>query len=202
MRHFSFFAATLIVAGTCAAAASTAARAESFQAELRIDGQKPVAGLPNDVAQLDFADGSGRHVALVRQSGRVVSPGALAGATAQDWGFHEVVVGRTVQDRAHGYLVISRSAKDVLYLRTHTREADKDGRGPSSAPLYTGTWRVTGGSGSFRGLWGTGTLSIKSVSATERQWILEGEMGPAQPPAADKKKPAPKATHKQSGHPD
>jgi len=46
--------------------------------------------------------------------------------------------------------------------------------------------------GSFRDMWGVGTLTIKSVSAAERLWVLKGDMGGATPPAADKKKPAQK----------
>jgi hypothetical protein len=45
--------------------------------------------------------------------------------------------------------------------------------------LDNGVWEVIGGTGNFKGLKGAGILHIKPVSATDRNFILEGEIVPA-----------------------
>jgi hypothetical protein len=65
-----------------------------------------------------FADGSNRHVALVRHSGKVASEGMLRGATVQEWGFHEVTLGPETNGRGTGNLVIARRP------RQHTLSED------------------------------------------------------------------------------
>lgn len=67
--------------------------------------KKGEPGLPDEYTRLVFADGSNRHVALVRHSGKVASEGMLRGATVQEWGFHEVTLGPETNGRGTGNLV-------------------------------------------------------------------------------------------------
>jgi hypothetical protein len=45
--------------------------------------------------------------------------------------------------------------------------------------LDNGTWQVVGGTGRFAGLKGAGSLNIRSVGPTDRNFILKGELFPA-----------------------
>lgn len=45
--------------------------------------------------------------------------------------------------------------------------------------LDNGTWEVVSGTGKLAGLKGAGVLHIKSVSPTDRNFILEGDIFPA-----------------------
>ncbi len=84
-------------------------QAKPVTVELRFDIKNGEPGLPNEYTKLIFADGSNRYVALVRRSGKVVSEGMLRGATAQEWGFHEVTLGPETNGLGTGYLVITQA---------------------------------------------------------------------------------------------
>ncbi len=45
--------------------------------------------------------------------------------------------------------------------------------------LGNGHWELVGGTGTFAGMKGVGTLQIKRASKTSRRFILEGELVPA-----------------------
>lgn len=150
--------------------------AEPFTVECRFDVKKGEPGQPNEYTKLEFADDSNRYVALVRRSGRVVGEGMLRGATVQDWGFHEVTLGPETDGRGTGYLVISHSPSDIIYLKTQLRQVSLSGKGNEQRSVFTGLWEVSGATGKFKGLKGAGTLRINRLSESERQWILDGEM--------------------------
>ncbi|MGF6937088.1 hypothetical protein OKW41_006250 [Paraburkholderia sp. UCT70] len=151
-------------------------QAKPFTVELRFDIKKGEPGLPNEYTRLVFADGSNRYVALVRRSGKVVTEGALRGATVQEWGFHEVTLGPETNGRGTGYLVITRGPGDILYLKTQLRQITVAGKRGEPRSAFNGLWEVSGATGKFNGLQGAGTLRIKRLSESERQWVLEGEL--------------------------
>ena len=66
--------------------------------------------------RLEFADGSKRFLAMVRREGKATGQGPLVGATATEWGMHEVTPG--VGAKAHGYLVFTMPDGDIAYLKT------------------------------------------------------------------------------------
>jgi hypothetical protein len=116
VRHFQKVAVVLGMAGACWLSTSLPASAEPFTVEFRFDVKKGEPGQPNEYTKLGFANGSNRYVALVRRSGKAVGERMLRGATVQDWGFHEVTFGLETDGRGTGYLVISRSPGDIIYL--------------------------------------------------------------------------------------
>lgn len=124
--------------------------------------------------RLDFADGSKRYLAMVRREGKATGQGPLVGATATEWGMHEVTPGVGID--AHGYLVFTMPDGDVVYLKEQSRATTVSGPDGKPRNLLNGSWEVVGASGKLKGLQGAGTLRINAVSPTERQWILEGEM--------------------------
>ncbi|MGU7773314.1 hypothetical protein ACV229_24440 [Burkholderia sp. MR1-5-21] len=176
MGHLQKLAAVFGVLAACCLSASWPTLAKPFTAELRFDVKKGEPGLPNEYTKLEFADGSNRYVALVRRSGKVVSEGALHGATVQEWGFHEVTLGPDTNGRGTGYLVITGGPGDILYLKTRLRQVSLPGKADEARSVFNGLWEVSGATGKFKGLQGAGTLRINPLSEKERQWILEGEL--------------------------
>jgi hypothetical protein len=124
--------------------------------------------------RLDFVDGSKRYLAMVRREGKATGQGPLVGATATEWGMHDVTPG--VGTNSHGYLVFAMPDGDVAYLKTQFRGTSMAGPDGKPMNLLNGSWEVVGASGKLKGLQGAGTLRINAVGPTERQWILDGEM--------------------------
>jgi hypothetical protein len=160
----------------CCISAGPIALATPFSAEFRFDIKKGEPGLPNEYTKLEFADGSNRYVALVRRSGRVVGSGMFRGAMVQEWGFHEVTLGPEANGRGTGYLVITRGPGDALYLKTQLRQLTLPSKTDEPSSVFNGLWEVSGATGIYKGLEGTGTLRINRLSEFERQWLLDGEM--------------------------
>jgi hypothetical protein len=176
MRHFLKLAAMLGMVAACWLSLTLPALAKPFTAELRFDIKKGEPGLPNEYTKLEFADGSNRYIALVRRSGKVVSAGVLHGATVQDWGYHEVTLGPDTNGRGAGYLIMTSGPGDLLYLKTQLRQITVPSRGNEPRSVFNGLWEVSGATGKFKGLQGSGTLRIERLSESVRQWILEGEL--------------------------
>jgi hypothetical protein len=168
--------AVLGLAVACSMSASLPALAKPFSTEFRFDIKTGEPGLPNEYTKLEFADGSDRYVALVRRTGRVVGSGMFLGAMVQEWGFHEVTLGAEPNGQGVGYLVISRGAGDMLYLKTQLRQLSVPTKAGELRSVFSGLWEVSGATGTFRGLQGAGTLRINRLSEHERQWMLDGEM--------------------------
>lgn len=129
---------------------------------------------PKESLRLDFADGSKRYLAMVRREGKATGQGPLVGATATEWGMHDVTPG--VGFNSHGYLVFAMPDGDIAYLKTQVRATTVPGPDGKPNNLVNGSWEVVGASGKLKGLQGAGTLRINAVGPTERQWILDGEM--------------------------
>lgn len=176
MLDFRKWAAVFGLAAACWLSASPSALAKPFSAELRFDIKKGEPGLPNEYTKLEFADGSNRYVALVRRSGRVVSGGMFRGAMVEEWGFHEVTLGPQANGRGTGYLVITRGPDNALYLKTQLRQLTLPTKTDEQSSVFNGLWEVSGATGMYRGLQGTGTLRINRLSEFERQWLLDGEI--------------------------
>ena len=176
MGHFRKWAVVFGLAAAYWLSASPSVQAKPFSTELRFDIKKGEPGQPNEYTKLEFADGSNRYVALVRRTGRVVDSGMLRGAMVQEWGFHEVTQGPDANGRGTGYLVISRGPGNILYLKTQLRQITVSTKAGESHSVFNGLWEISGATGTFSGLQGTGTLQINRLSESERQWLLDGEI--------------------------
>lgn len=126
--------------------------------------------------RLDFADGSKHFVAMVRREGKATGQGPLAGTAVTEYGRHDVVPG--VGGDPSGYLVFTAADGGVAYVKWLVRAVFVPGPDGKPALLDNGVWEVVGATGKFKGLQGAGTLHIKSVSPTDRNFILEGELVP------------------------
>lgn len=129
--------------------------------------------VPKEQIRLDFADGSRHFVVAVRREGKAEGSGALAGAEVTEHGWHDIAPG--VGGDPRGYLVFTASKEDVAYIKWQVRAVFVPGADGKPKLLDNGFWEIVGGTGKFKGLKGAGTLHIKAVSPTDREFSLTGE---------------------------
>ncbi len=131
--------------------------------------------VPKEQIRLDFADGSKHFVLAVRREGKAEGDGPLAGASVTEYGWHDIEPAAGGGD-PRGYLVFTASKDDVAYVKWQVRAVFVPGADGKPRLLDNGFWEVVGGTGKFKGLKGAGTLHIKAVSPTDREFSLIGEL--------------------------
>jgi hypothetical protein len=131
---------------------------------------------PKEQIQLDFSDGSKHFVLMVRREGKATGEGLLAGASVTEFGRHDIIPG--VGADPSGYLVFTLPGGDIAYVKWLVRGVFVSGPDGKPKLLDNGVWEVVSGTGKLKGLKGAGTLHIKAVSPTDRNFILEGELVP------------------------
>jgi hypothetical protein len=129
---------------------------------------------PKEQIRLDFAEGSKQFVAMTKREGKASGSGPLVGAAVTEYGLHDIVPGTS--GSANGYLVFTAPDGDLAYVKWLLRAVFVAGPGAKPTLLDNGVWVVVGGTGKWKGLTGAGSLHIKPVSATDRNYILEGEL--------------------------
>lgn len=132
---------------------------------------------PREQIRLDFADGSEHFVLMVKREGKAAGQGPLAGTAVTEYGRHDIVPG--VGGDPSGYLVFKATEGDVAYVKWSMRAIFLPGPDGKPELVDNGVWEVVGGTGKFKGLKGTGMLHIHRVSPTDRNFILEGNLVPA-----------------------
>lgn len=130
--------------------------------------------VPKEQIKLDFKDGSGHFVLMVRREGTASGSGLLDGAQIVEYGRHDIVPG--VAGDPSGYLVTTKGEGNVAYIKWTVRAVFIPGKDGKPEIHDNGFWEVVSGTGSFKGLKGAGTLHIKSASPTDRIFILDGEL--------------------------
>lgn len=128
---------------------------------------------PKEQMRLDFADGSKHFVLMVRREGKAQGSGPLDGAAVTEYGFHDLVPGQAGDPR--GYLVFTRPDGGIAYVKWQVRAVFIPGADGKPKLLDNGFWEIAGAAGSLKGLTGAGTLHIRAVSPTDRQFELKGE---------------------------
>jgi hypothetical protein len=130
---------------------------------------------PKEQMRLEFADGSGHFVLMVRREGKAEGAGSLVGAEVTEYGWHDIEPG--VAGDPRGYLVFKVPGGDLAYVKWQVRAVFVPGSDGKPKLLDNGFWEIAGGTGKFRGSKGAGTLHIKAVSPTDREYSLTGEIG-------------------------
>lgn len=130
--------------------------------------------LPKEQIKLDFKDGSGHFVLMVRREGTAAGAGLLDGAQIVEYGRHDIVPG--VSGDPSGYLVATKGEGNIAYIKWTVRAIFLPGKDGKPELNDNGFWEVVSGTGAFKGLKGAGTLHIKSASPTDRIFILDGQM--------------------------
>ena len=135
--------------------------------------------VPKEQIKLDFKDGSGHFVLMVRREGTASGTGLLSEASVVEFGRHDIIPG--VGGDPSGYLVVTKGEGNVAYIKWTVRAVFIPGKDGKPELNDNGFWEVVGGTGSFKGLKGAGTLHIKAANPTDRIFILEGNVAPALP---------------------
>ncbi len=128
---------------------------------------------PKEQIKLDFADGSGHFLLQVRREGKATGTGALSGAAVTEHGFHDITPG--IGGDPRGYLVFAAPDGDKVYVKWLVRAVFVPGPDGKPKLLDNGFWEAVSGTGRFSGVKGAGTLHIKTVSPTDREFSLNGE---------------------------
>ena len=124
--------------------------------------------------KLDFQDGSGHFVLMVKREGVSTGSGVLAGASVTEFGRHDITP--NVSGDPSGYLVLTKGEGNTAYLKWTVRAIFLPSKDGKSQIHDNGFWEVVSGTGSFKGLKGAGTLHMKPAAApTDRTFTLEGE---------------------------
>ena len=129
--------------------------------------------VPKEQIKLDFKDGSGHFVLMVRREGSAAGTGLLDGAQLVEFGRHDIIPG--VSGDPSGYLVASKGDGNVAYIKWTVRAIFLPGKDGKPELNDNGFWEIVSGTGAFQGLKGAGTLHIKSAGPTNRIFILDGE---------------------------
>jgi hypothetical protein len=133
---------------------------------------------PQDQIRHDLEDESKRIILLVHRAGTAKGTGLLDGTTVTEYGMHSIVPG--ADGKAGGYLVFEDADGDKAYaewsLRAVFVPAEEEGK---MTLLDNGVWEIVGGTGRHQGLQGAGTLNMQAVNDTDRNYILKGNLVPA-----------------------
>ena len=70
---------------------------------------------PKEQIKLDFKDGSGHFVLMVRREGTASGSGLFDGAQLVEYGRHDIVPGLTGDPS--GYLVITKGDENIAYIK-------------------------------------------------------------------------------------
>jgi len=129
---------------------------------------------PKEQIKLDFQDGSGHFVLMVKREGQSTGSGTLAGASVTEFGRHDITPG--VSGDPSGYLVLTKGEGNTAYIKWTVRAVFMPNKDGKPQIHDNGFWEVVSGTGSFKGLKGAGTLHIRPAAAqTDRTFVLEGE---------------------------
>lgn len=134
--------------------------------------------VPKEQIKLDFKDGSGHFVLMVKREGSATGAGLLDGAQIVEYGRHDIVPG--VAGDPSGYLVATKGEGNMAYIKWTVRAIFLPGKDGKLEINDNGFWEVVSGTGSFKGLKGAGTLHIQSANPTDRIFILDGQLVAAQ----------------------
>lgn len=162
----------MIINRTCLAASS--ALLLQFSAAIADPLKVEAVMSPKEKIQLDFADGSKHFMLMVRREGDATGTGLFNGAKVVEYGVHDIVPG--VGGDPRGYLVMTAANGDIAYIKWRVRAVFVPGTDGKPQLLDNGFWEMAGGTGSFAGITGAGTLHIKAVSPTDRKFVLDGDL--------------------------
>ena len=160
-----FIASKLVGAAAILSAAAGQAEVISIEAVM----------MPQEQIRLEFQDGSGHFVLMVRREGTAEGSGPLAGASVTEHGWHDIQTG--IGGDSRGYLTFD-AADGLAYVAWRVRAVFIRGPHGGMRLLVNGYWEVVSATGSLEGLQGAGTLHITPApapaAAPDRLFSLEG----------------------------
>src|ERR1700687_3816347 len=140
---------------------------------------------------LDFADASKHFFLLVRREGKSEGQGALAGATVQEYGAHDIVPGGGGEPR--GYLEFATTDGDKAYIKWVIQAVFVPGPDGKPKLLDNGLWQVIGGTGKLEKLKGAGTFHLLPTGPTDRRFVWKANSSNRSPSKITRLSPTVKA---------
>jgi hypothetical protein len=131
---------------------------------------------PREQIYVDLPTADKHFVLFVRREGKAVNGGSLNGAEMTEYGMHDIRPG--VDGSPRGYMVAKLPNGDQAVLQWEVQATFVPGPDGKPRLLDNGVWRFIGGTGGLAGVKGAGTMHIKAVSATEREFSFDGEFIP------------------------
>ncbi len=134
---------------------------------------------PKEQIYADLPTSQKHFVLFVRREGTASGTGLLDGAQLTENGMHDIRHGLDGSPR--GYLVAKLLSGDQAVIQWEVQATfvpDPDGK---PKLLDNGLWRLIGGTGSLSNVRGAGTMHIRAVSATDREFELNGEFVAGKP---------------------
>ena len=159
LRKYAVFALPLLIA-------TTPVHAEAVKFDAVVSQKEAI--------RLDFSDASKHFFLLVRREGKADGEGPLAGASVQEYGAHDVIPG--VGGDPRGYLEFTKADGDKAYIKWTIQVSFIPGPDGKPKLLDNGVWQVVGGTGKLEKLKGGGTFHLIPIGATERRFVMEGEL--------------------------
>ena len=133
---------------------------------------------PKEQIRMEFADGSKHFLLMVKREGKAQGTGPLNGASVTEYGYHDITPGDSGEPR--GYLVFALADGEIAYIKWQVRAVFVPGADGKPKLLDNGFWEVAGATGKLKGLKGAGTLHLRAVSASDREFELTGELAGGQ----------------------
>jgi len=126
---------------------------------------------PQEALQFDFPTQAPHFVLLVQRTGTLDGEGVLDGASATEYGMHDISPGD--EGVARGYF-IAETKGGQAFIKWEVQVTFVPGTdGPVT--LDNGVWHFASGTGDFDGIQGAGTMHIKPASETDREFSFQGQ---------------------------
>lgn len=127
---------------------------------------------PKEQIRFDFPMPDKHFVLMVRREGTVSGPGPFDGAQGVEYGVHDLVPG--VGGNPRGYYLLTAKDGAQAIIEWSVQATFIPGPGGKPMLLDNGIWKFVGGTGTLAGIQGAGTMHIKAVSPTDREFRFEG----------------------------
>jgi hypothetical protein len=129
---------------------------------------------PKEQIRVDLPTPQKHFVLFVRREGTASGAGPLDGALVTEYGMHDIRPGLDGSPR--GYLVVRLPNGSQTVVQWEVQATFVPGPDGKPRLLDNGVWRLLGGTGDLEQLRGAGTLHIRAVSETDREFELTGEV--------------------------
>ncbi len=128
---------------------------------------------PKEQIRYDFPTPDKHFLLMVRREGTVSGTAAFDGAQGVEYGVHDITPG--VGGNPRGYYVVTLKSGDKAIIEWSVQAIFIPGPEGKPKLLDNGVWKFIGGSGGLAGIQGAGTMNIKAVSPTDREFSFTGE---------------------------
>ncbi len=128
---------------------------------------------PKEQIRADLPTPQPHFVLFVKREGKAAGTGVLNGAALTEYGMHDIRPG--VDGSPRGYLIARLPNGDQAVIQWEVQATFVPGPDGKPKLLDNGVWRLIGGTGALDGIKGAGTMHIKAVSPTDREFQLDGE---------------------------